>query len=36
VAKHAGLFAAFDGDSHPFMQVEHLRRENGFVRPEAS
>lgn len=36
MAKHACLFAAFDGDTHPFMQVEYLRREGGFVRPEAS
>ncbi len=32
--KHASLFVPFDGDSHPFMQVEYLRREGGFVRPE--
>ncbi len=36
MAKHANLFAAFDGDSHPFMQVEYLTREGGFVRPAAS
>lgn len=34
MAKHAGLFAAFDGDSHPFMEVEYLAREGGFMRPE--
>ena len=36
MAKHAGLFVTFEKDAHPFMQVEFLRREGGFVRPEAS
>lgn len=31
--KHAGLFVSFEGDTHPFMQVEYVNREGGFVRP---
>ena len=33
LTKHRGLFEVFPGDTNPFMQVEFLRREAGFVRP---
>jgi uncharacterized protein len=37
MAKHACLFALFSpSDTRPFMQVEYIHREGGFVRPEAS